>query len=82
VEENDPRPSSFASSGFQKAKLPERGGAIVETNLFRDLAILDAEYGCPGEPISQPDAAGSEADEEIAEPGPGLLPPPSHRPTT
>src|SRR5215813_6064472 len=48
--EDDPRPGSFTSSGFQKAKLLERRDAIVETDLFRDLAILDTEYGCPGEP--------------------------------
>jgi len=47
---DDPRPGSFASSGFQKAKLLERRDAIVETDLFRDLATLDTEYGCPGEP--------------------------------
>src|SRR5215831_4599254 len=34
--EDDPRPGSFTSSGFQKAKLLERRDAIVETDLFRD----------------------------------------------
>jgi len=41
--EDDPRPGSFASSDFQKAKLLERRDAIVETDLFRDLAILDTQ---------------------------------------
>jgi hypothetical protein len=41
--EDDPRPGSSAASDFQNAKQLERGNAIVETDLFRDLAILDTE---------------------------------------
>ena len=70
--EDDPRPGSLTSSGFQKAKLLERRDAIVETDLFRDLAILDTEYGCPGEPHLATGCRRKRADEEIAERRPGV----------
>src|SRR6516164_9768253 len=70
--EDDPRPGSFASSGFQKAKLLERRDAIVETYLFRDLATLDTEYGCPGKPHLATGRCRKRADEKIAEGGPGV----------
>jgi hypothetical protein len=79
--EDDPRPGSFASSGFQKTQLLERGDAIVETDLFRDLAILDTEYGCPGEPHFATGRRRKRADEEIAERRPGVRAatrPPAH----
>ena len=65
--EDDLRPGSSASNGFQNAKLPERGNTIVETDLFRDLAILDTEYGCSGEPHLATGRRRKRADEEIAE---------------
>src|SRR6267142_3895889 len=65
--EDDPQPGSFASSGFQKAKLLERRDTIVETDLFRDLAILDTEYRCSGEPHLATGRRRKRADEEIAE---------------
>ena len=70
--EDDPRPGSFTSSGFQKAKLLERRDSIVETDLFRDLAILDTEYGCPGEPHLATGRRRKRADEKVAERGPGV----------
>src|SRR5580704_4216443 len=69
------------SSGFQKAKLLERRDAIVKTDLFRDLAILDTEYGCPGEPHLATRCRRKRADEEIAERRPGVRAatlPPAH----
>src|ERR1700720_3450781 len=79
--EDDPRPGSFTSSGFQKAKLLERRDAIVETDLFRNLAILDTEYGCPGEPHLATGCRRKRAEEEIAERRPGVRAatlPPAH----
>src|ERR1700720_420348 len=79
--EDDPRPGSFTSSRFQKATLLERRDAIVETDLFRDLAILDTEYGCPGEPHLATGCRRKRADEEIAERRPGVRAatlPPAH----
>src|SRR5215831_1720246 len=79
--EDDPRPGSFTSSGFQKAKLLERRHAIVETDLLRDLAILDTEYGCPGEPHFATGRRRKRADKEITERGPGVRAatlPPTH----
>jgi len=70
--EGDPRPGSFTSSGFQKAKLLERRDAIVKTDLFRDLAILDTQYGCPGEPDFATGRRQKRADEKIAERRPGV----------
>ena len=79
--EDDPGPGSLTSSGFQKAKLLERRDAIVETDLFRDLATLDTEYGCPGEPHLATGCRRERADEEIAERRPGVRAatlPPAH----
>jgi hypothetical protein len=56
----------LTSSGFQKAQLLERRDAIVETDLFRDLAILDTEYGCPGEPHLATGCRRKSADREMA----------------
>src|SRR5215469_4754572 len=80
--EDDPRPGSVASSGFQKAKLPERRDAIVETDLFCDLATLDTEYACPGESHFATGRRRSEPMRKSLNAGPVCVPPPSHRPTT
>src|SRR6516162_1325553 len=79
--EDDPRPGSVTSSGFQKAKLLERRDAIVETDLFRNLAILDTEHGCPGKPHLATGRSRKRADEEIVQRGPGVRAatlPPAH----
>src|SRR5215471_8734979 len=70
--EDDPRPGSVTSSGFQKAKLLERRDAIVETDLFCDLATLDTEYACPGESHFATGRRRKRADQEIAERSPGV----------